>query len=250
MKSVLMLLSLLFVSSTLISCAAPKTTSDSGGMTPTIYYKPTIHLGKTKCTTSHLREILSPEGVTLATLCDSDYRTCLMQGSCFVEDEGVLTSYNYHSTKEGVARFIITDLKKCPYGYGVNSVCLDPYFSVAADLKIHKVGDVIYVPRLVGVEMPNGEVHDGFLVIRDAGGSINGSHRFDFFTGFLNHKDKKNPMARLGFGDPRSRIHYRLATESEAAAARTRRGYPGLRKDVLAEGQIVDGVSENVSVSN
>lgn len=250
MKSVLMLLSLLFVSSTLISCAAPKTTSDSGGMTPTIYYKPTIHLGKTKCATSHLREILSPEGVTLATLCDSDYRACLMQGSCFVEDEGVLTSYNYHSTKEGVARFIITDLKKCPYGYGVNSVCLDPYFSVAADLKIHKVGDVIYVPRLVGVEMPNGEVHDGFLVIRDAGGSINGSHRFDFFTGFLNHKDKKNPMARLGFGDPRSRIHYRLATESEAAAARTRRGYPGLRKDVLAEGQIVDGVSENVSVSN
>lgn len=220
---------LLLLSCFLISCAGSDSSS-SEELTPTIYYKPTVQLGKTQCNSESLRDLVSPEGETLATLCEVDYRLCLMQGSCFVEDEGELTSYNYHSTKEGVPRFVVTDLETCPFGYGVNSSCLDPYFSVAADLKVHKVGDAIFIPRLVGVDLPNGEVHDGFLVIRDAGGGITGANRFDFFTGFLDHRSRENPLARLGFGDPKNRFEFRKATAKEAAAARARRGYPGLKK--------------------
>lgn len=230
---VLMLIFPLFV----LGCAASKS-SDGLSMNPTIYYKPTIHQNKAKCSNGNLRDLLSPDGYVLVTLCDTDYKQCLMQGSCFVEDEGKITSYNYHSSKEKIPRFIEVDLNTCPYGYGVRSSCLDPYFSAAADLKYYNPGDVIYVPRLVGAVMPNGEVHDGYIVIRDSGGGILGANRFDFFTGFFNHLAKENTLARLGFGDPKNSFEFRLANEDEAQAARQRRNYPGLKKSILEEGKL------------
>lgn len=221
----------------LLSCSSSKN-SDGQSLVPTIYYKPTIHLNATECSENELRDIMSPEGVTLATLCEADFKNCLLQGSCFVEADGKTTSYNYHSTKETVPRFIEVDLARCPFGYGVNSSCLDPYFTAAADLKYYKMGDVIFIPRMVGAEMPNGEIHDGYVIIRDSGGAIIGPNRFDFFTGFLDHKQKSNTLARLGFGDPKNSFEFRRATEDEAKSARERRNFPGLKKSVLRDGSI------------
>ncbi|MBV2167447.1 MAG: murein transglycosylase [Bdellovibrio sp.] len=221
----------------LSSCAVSKD-AEGLSMSPTIYYKPTIHQKQAHCSANTLRDLLSPEGHTLVTLCESDYKKCLMQGSCFVDDGENITSYNYHSTKEGLPRFVEVDLNVCPYGYGVRNSCLDPYFSAAADLKFYKAGDVIFIPRLVGAVMPNGEEHDGFVIIRDSGGGVVGADRFDFFTGFYDHLSKQNTLARLGFGDPKNRFEFRLATEEEARAARERRNYPGLKKSVLAHGAL------------
>lgn len=226
---------LFFIALNVVSCAGPQS-SDSSLLIPTIYYKPTIHQNKNKCASNALKDVIDPEGKRLTTLCESDYKQCLRQGSCFVESDEELISYNYHSTKEGLPRFVIVDLKKCPYGYGVRDSCLDPYFSVAADLSIYKPGDVIFIPRLVGAVMPNGEIHDGYLVIRDAGGGVTGASRFDFFTGFLDHHQKANVMARLGLGDPQNRFEFRVATQEEAAAARERRNYPSLKKELLEAG--------------
>lgn len=221
----------------LASCAASKS-SEGSGLSPTIYYKPTIHQNEAKCATSDTRPLLSLEGETLVRLCTSDYENCLLQGSCFVDDGKEVTSYNYHSSKEGVPRFIKVDTKKCPFGYGVRNICLDPYFSVAADLSIYKTGDVLFIPRLVGAALPNGELHDGYVIVRDAGGAIKGANRFDFFTGFFDHRKRENTMARLGFGEPKNRFEFRLASESERAEVQTRRGYPGLIESVIQEGQL------------
>lgn len=176
--------------------------------------------------------MLDVSGKTLTTLCNTDYDRCLMQGSCFVYNGDKVKSFNYHSTKNSIPRFVEVDLDDCPYGYGVRSSCLDPYFSIAADLSIYKPGDVIFVPRAVGVTMPSGEVHDGFFVIRDSGGHIKGQGRFDFFTGFFNHTDRRNTLARLGFGDSNHRFEFRMANAEEAARARENRAYPKLRPDV------------------
>lgn len=211
-----------------MSCAETKS-SDVSQLIPTIYYKPIIQYDRQKCSASRLKDMKDPDGRTLITICDTDYDRCLMQGSCFVHEEDKTHSFNYHSTKDGIARFVEVDIAICPFGYGVKSSCLDPYFSVAADLSIYRAGDVIFVPRLIGVRMPNGEIHDGFLVIRDSGGKIKGRGRFDFFTGFYNHLDKENVLARLGFSDSRHRYEYRIANPSEAAATRERRGYPKLK---------------------
>lgn len=213
----------------LLACSSSNTEK---GLIPTIYYKPTVHVDKSKCASSDLKDLLSTSGKTLTTLCQQDYWHCLMQGSCFVYDQQKLNSYNYHSTKNGVALFVEVDLNKCPYGYGAKGYCLDPYFSIAADLSIHKMGDVFFVPRLEGAVLPNGEIHDGYVIVRDSGGKILGAARFDFFTGFLDHLNSNNTLAQLGFGDPKNRFEYYKLSEDEAEKIRAKRGYPGLKKAV------------------
>jgi 3D (Asp-Asp-Asp) domain-containing protein len=223
--------------STAMSCAVTKTVDDddSATMHPTIYYKPTIHVDLDKCSVDDQRQLISPEGQVLQTLCRSDFRNCLMQGSCFVEVAGAFKSYNYHSEKDGVYRFTEVDLKRCPFGYGVKNSCLDPFFSVAADLTIYKPGEVIFVPNLVGVKVPTGEIHDGYFVIRDSGAAIVGATRFDFFTGFYSHVNRGNVFARLGFGDVGRSFQFRMATESESAKIRATRFYPRVRYPKISE---------------
>lgn len=225
MRSSLLVIPLFLI--LLNSCANSKSSSGTL-LSPTIYYKPTIHLNKTKCPSNSLRDIKTPDDRILQTVCGEDFKLCLRQGSCFIEDQGKVTSFNYHSMKNGEPRFIEVDIKKCPYGYGVKGNCLDPYYSAAADLKYYSVGDVIFIPRLVGAELPSGLIHDGYIIIRDAGGGVKGSERFDFFTGFLSHLSRENTFARLGFGDPKNQFEFRRASESEAKAVRAKRNYPGL----------------------
>lgn len=212
----------------LASCAASKS-SEGLGLRPTIYYKPTIRQNESKCASTETRDMLAVDGSVLITLCQKDYDKCLLQGSCFVDDGKDVVSFNYHSSKEGTPRFVVVDTKKCPYGYGVRGICLDPYFSVAADLEIYDVGDVLFVPRLVGAVLPSGEVHDGYVIVRDAGGAIKGAERLDFFTGFFDHRQKENTLARLGFGDPKNRFEFRLATSEERAFVQAQRAYPGVK---------------------
>lgn len=214
------------------ACAESKV-SPSMTLSPTVYFKPTIKEKQEKCDEKLRRELVSVDGRVLTTLCESDYRECLMQGSCFVEDGKKTISYNFHSKKNGVPRFIIIDTKKCPFGYGVANVCLDPYFSVAADLKHYRSGDVIFVPRLVGANLPNGEVHDGFLIIRDSGGGVVGSKRFDFFTGSQGLKSKENVFVKLGFADPANLFSFRMATADEAELVRKSRNYPGIARPTV-----------------
>ncbi|MGZ6471263.1 MAG: 3D domain-containing protein [Bdellovibrio sp.] len=198
-------------------------------LSPTIYYKPTIHLNKLKCSNNDLRDMKTQDDRTLVTVCFEDFKLCLKQGSCFIEDGGKVTSYNYHATKNGEPRFVEVDTKRCPYGYGVKSNCLEPYFSAAADLNYHAIGEVIFIPRLIGLILPSGVLHDGYIIIRDSGGSIIGPDRFDFFTGFVDHLSKDNPFARLGLGDPKNRFEYRKVTDfSEAESVRKKRNYPNL----------------------
>lgn len=221
----------LLATATLGGCADSKS-GGSSELIPTVYYKPTVYRDRSKCSAKNMKDMIGVDGRKLTTMCDTDFDRCLMQGSCFVYHNDEVKSYNYHSTKNNIPRFVEVDLDDCPYGYGVQNSCLDPYFSIAADLSLYSPGDVIFVPRVVGVTMPNGEVHDGFFVIRDAGGSIKGAGRFDFFTGFFNHTDRRNTLARLGLGDPNHRFEYRLAKPDEAERARMNRGYPKLRPEV------------------
>lgn len=222
-----MMIFILFFSFFLCACAESKV-SPSMHLNPTVYFKPTIIAKNENCDSRLRRELVSVDGRVLTTLCESDYRKCLMQGSCLVEDGEKTTSYNFHSKKNGVPRFIIVDTKKCPFGYGVVNVCLDPYFSVAADLKHYRSGDVIFVPRLVGAHLPTGEIHDGFLVIRDSGGGVVGSKRFDFFTGSQGLDSKENIFVKLGFSDPANSVMFRMATAEEAEVVRKSRNYPGI----------------------
>lgn len=213
----------------LLFLAACAQDSGSDGMVPTIYYKPTFSSQK-NCAASDVKNLLSTQGKKLNSLCEKDFDQCALQGSCFIQDEqGKKISYNVHSRQDGILRFVQTDVERCPYGLGASNICLDPYFSVAADLSLYKLGDVIYVPRVDGIRLPNGEIHDGYFIVRDKGGAIKGINRFDFFTGELSPKDENNVFAQLGFGDKSNRFDFRKAKDLETRRVLQQRGYPNLK---------------------
>jgi hypothetical protein len=195
---------------------------------PTIYYKPIIYKAKESCVNSELRDLVDEEGKVLISLCKSSYDNCLMQGSCFVVEGERTRAFNFTKKKDGIYRFAEGKEARCPYGYGVLAICLDPFYSVAGDLTVHKAGDVIYIPKLVGVQLPDGSRHNGYLIIRDEGGAIVGEDRFDFFTGFLGPYDQNNVFAELGFGDKNRRFGYQKVNEETAKVIREYRNYPNI----------------------
>lgn len=218
----------------LTACGKHKTVHDeqAAGLSPTIYYKPIVYTENDKCAPSELIDMKDDNEKILATLCRATYKNCLLQGSCYVVSSGQTKMVGYGGIRGPGYKFVEVDFKRCPYGWGVKEICLDPYFSVAADMNYFKAGDVIFVSKLVGVVLPNGETHDGYLIVRDEGGGIVGPARFDFFTGLLDHRTKKNPLAVLGFGDSTNRFQFRVVRGEEARQAQQRRGYPGILPSV------------------
>jgi len=84
--------------------------------------------------------------------------------------------------------------------------CLLSYFSIAADLRYHRAGDIIEVPSLKGtrVRLPDsGQTisHPGFFIVHDTGAAIKGVNRFDFFTGTDNPSAKGNAFRQKKLGD-------------------------------------------------
>jgi 3D (Asp-Asp-Asp) domain-containing protein len=169
---------------------------------PTVYYLPRFDKADQNCSSSDLKDIKSSDGKILATLCERAYSICRMQGSCFYTDRSVNKLINVSGQPFEV------DTNKCPYGYGVRNICLDPYYSVAADLNYFNPGDVIYVDKVRGTKLPNGDVHTGYFLVRDTGGAIKGRHRFDFFSGTQSPYSDNNPFTMLGLVDPNNRFKY------------------------------------------
>ncbi len=179
-------------------------------VTATIYYTPDYSdLDSGSCADKKNINISDSKNHTKSySLCEKAVNGCKMQGSCIVQVAQNKVLINYHKKYNNEFYFKTVNTSVCPYGLGDSTdsfvsykiMCLDPYRSVAADLSIYRLGDVIYMPELVGIALPNGLVHDGYLIVRDSGGSIKGVGRFDFFTGFQNTSKKINPFARLGLG--------------------------------------------------
>lgn len=219
----------------LLTAACAGSADAGNSMISTVYYKPIID-GKSECSSNDLKDMKDEQGARLVTLCEDDYSACLMQGSCLVLKKGKPVSYNYVGKKAGTFRFKETNIDKCPFGFGVRDSCLDPYFSVAADPSFYKFGDVIYVPALAGLKLPDGQTHDGYLIVRDTGGGIVGKNRFDFFTGYSYYLDKSNPFSRLGLADMDTRLPFSKATEAKATEIRKKRNFPGLLASVVELG--------------
>lgn len=82
-------------------------------------------------------------------------------------------------------------------GYGRTWNCTHPCRSLAADPKIHRPGEIIFFPALVGKKCGTGKnamIHDGFMVVNDTGSPTHFNHegRFDFFWGEC--KSSRNGM--------------------------------------------------------
>lgn len=209
----------------------------AGRLSPTIYYVKTMDLDKT-CNQGK-KSIYNNQGKLIAKVCADQYKACLIEGTCalyrgqknepmevFEITANQYKIINYTQTKNGMPLFLEVDQEVCPWGLGVSQACLDPYYTIAADMRYHKAGEVIYVDKIKGLKLPNGEIHSGFLIIRDRGGAIKGPDRFDFFTGFYSDRHTENPFTPLGLAGSNNRFEYRKATPKESEYFRQERLYP------------------------
>jgi 3D (Asp-Asp-Asp) domain-containing protein len=201
----------------------------------TVYYLP-VYGEKRNCSEKELSYMKDEKGKVIAQLCKDEVANCAMQGSCYYVDEEGVSLYAYKEmvkvevpdTKKTILqpRFRLNkEFNQCPQGMGAHQVCLDPYRSVAADPKFHKIGDVIYVPKLKDQKLPNGETHDGYLIVRDTGGNIKGEGRFDFFIGFDNYHGHLFTSLGLAQKKP-GQFVYHLAPEDLAEKVRVARRFP------------------------
>ena len=104
-------------------------------------------------------------------------------------------------------------MTKCIHGEGVASLCLIPYHTIAADLKSHPRNSIVFIPKAKGLIKPNGEVHNGYFLVRDTGGAFRdiGLSRIDLFVGDENDRD--NIFSRAGISHLRGEKAFRIEGE-------------------------------------
>lgn len=124
-----------------------------------------------------------------------------LEGTCIYKKNGVEMLHNY-----GYKDQVLADAR-CKNGYGNMNNCLHPCRVVAASMKHHRFGQILYLPALVGQRCGNGPrdgyemVHDGYVVVMDTGSPryFNKLGRFDFFWGRC--KDNRNGICWEGAQD-------------------------------------------------
>lgn len=173
---------------------------------PTTYYVPkekeiscsgkyggVVYNGSEK---SDIREL---NGEVIATVCTKFYKTLLMEGTAILKDRGYgEKAINYSGVVKNEKRFHA--LERCVFGEGIKrDLCLLPYHTLATDNKAHQPGDIIYIPKANGLQLPDGTLHEGYFIVRDTGGAFNGigARRVDMFTG--TETDSNNVFSRAGF---------------------------------------------------
>lgn len=113
-----------------------------------------------------------------------------IEGSARLSDGRVI---NFDKKRNG--RWCYGFVDGAPFGIGERGYHLIPFRTVAVDPKFIRLGAVLYVPALVGIRLPSGEVHDGFVFAHDTGQGIIGN-RIDIFVGF--EVDVDNSLTRSG----------------------------------------------------
>ncbi len=208
-------------------------------VTPTIYYIPNYtQEDHSKCSRHERIDIVDVNQYVIVSTCRNVYMDCQMQGTCRVElDNGqsILINVVRFNKKMNTAIFKRVTSTECIYGAGnsrdrfssYRQMCIDPYYSVAADLSIYNLGDVLYIPVLKGVVLPDGSLHNGYVIVRDSGQRIKGYGRFDFFTGYLGIT-RRNPFFKLGLGGGVIFPEYYLIRGSDSDRIRAERGFPYL----------------------
>lgn len=195
--------------------------------TPTIYYIPQYDLTQQDCDVSARKPMKDKDNKVLFMVCAPVYNSCLLQGTCELKNEDGPALVNYAGQQNSEYKFSKVKSDVCHFGYGAGKlVCLDPYYSLAADLSIYRLGQVIYIPSVVGVTLPDGSKHDGYFVVRDSGGDIKGYGRFDFFTGFNAPLRAVNPFSKIDLSDKNTHFQYYVVVAEEALAVLKKRNYP------------------------
>lgn len=175
---------------------------------PSVYYVPVLNLDSCQ---DGLMPFYSANGAKQGQICYRHFFGCRLQGSCLVktQEKTLKLTFNLERNRLEIS-------PACPGGQGSTGACLIPFHSLAADMKHHQGGDIIFIPRVrdLQIRLPNGQYHSGYFIVHDKGTKVLGPHRFDFFTGFVPH-GKTNPFTWVKLSDPNSRWPYQKITDPQ-----------------------------------
>src|SRR2546425_23877 len=165
----------------------PQNSTSVGVFIPTFYRI----LDETKWPTGEpTEELLTRQGQPIARVTPAFQRQLDVEGSARLRDGRIV---NIEERIGGRMHYLI--VRGAPFGVGAPGYRLVPYRTVAVDPRRIKLGTVLYIPSLVGIPLPTGEVHDGFCFAHDTGRGIVGS-RIDIFVGY--ESDQDNALTRSG----------------------------------------------------
>jgi hypothetical protein len=137
----------------------------------------------------------SGSNVVLAKVSKSFHDALDLEGTGLLEDGRVL---NVGERSSGFWKYV--ELPKGSYGLGIHGHYLYPYRVAAVDfpylcqllkrddcadvaaIRKKLVGTLLFFPKLVGMNLPNGAKHDGYICAHDIGGAIK-NDRIDLFVG-------------------------------------------------------------------
>lgn len=125
-------------------------------------------------------DIYTPEGYFLGRFPSAFVFELKLEGSGVLNDGRIVNFAGECHWGMGTC-FRQLDPKSHPLGAGVQGRRLEPFRSIAVDPRIIPIGAPVYVPELVGVQMPDGTNHDGCLRADDMGGAIK-NKKLDFFV--------------------------------------------------------------------
>ncbi len=163
---------------------------------------------------SERTNILTPRGTKIARVCSRFAAVLAMEGT------GILSSANGGHTVNWASNYRYKVMKKCKYGLGVKGLCLLPFHTIAADNKVHRAGDIIYIPfvKQANITLPDGSIHSGLFQVRDTGGAFQGvgAKRVDLFVHTQN--DQENIFLKKNIHKPNSFQAFKLIDESKDQA--------------------------------
>jgi len=169
------------------SSDVPPNSTSLGTFVPTFYRV----LDETKWPTGErTEELFTREGQLIARVAPDFRRQLDTEGSARLRDGRIV---NIEERVGGGMRYLV--VRGAPFGVGAPGYRLVPYRTLAVDPRRIKLGTVLYIPALVGIPLPTGEVHDGFGFAHDTGRGITGN-RIDIFVGF--EGDRDNTFTRSG----------------------------------------------------
>lgn len=141
------------------------------------------------------------KGNTLGKVSPQFRKALIMEGTGILRN-GVTVNVSSIVNKE--YRFVVSP---SPFGLGASGCPLVPFRSVAVDRKVIKLGTALYIPKAVGMALPDGSKHDGVFWADDTGGMIKGA-RLDMF-GFLGEQSWA-PYQKVGIIHMKPMTVYRL----------------------------------------
>lgn len=153
--------------------------------------------------------LLTPEGDLIKRVAPGFKYHLDIEGSGRLSDGRIV---NIEQQVEGEARYSV--VRNAPFGLGDHGYKLIPFRTLAVDPQVIPLGTVLYLPSLVGIKLPSGEVHDGFVFAHDTGQGIAGN-RIDVFVGFENDVDNTFTRSRQ-IEDMRSLEIYQVDAETAA----------------------------------